>query len=103
MKSIFIQSLFMIFTLFTGSISLQAQCDCTPENTIPPGNSNVDITNGQIKCFKSGTFAGNFNIYAGGTLIICAGANFTPGNMNNFAGEVINYGTFKPLQSFSFL
>ncbi len=102
MKSFFLQSLFILFTIFLGSTTLQAQCDCTPENTITAGNGNVDITSGQTKCFKAGTFTGNFNLYAGGKLFICAGANFKPGNINNFAGEIVNYGTLQPNQSFSF-
>ena len=100
MKSFFLQSLFILFTIFLGSTTLQAQCDCTPENTITAGNGNVDITSGQTKCFKAGTFTGNFNLYAGGKLFICAGANFKPGNINNFAGEIVNYGTLQLRSTF---
>ena len=102
MRSILLHTLIISILTFSSQSNLFSQCSCTTQYTIPAGNSSVNVFAGETYCFTTGTFTGNLNIYAGGKICISKFATFKPGNINNFAGTIENYGTLTINQSFSF-
>jgi ribosomal protein L18E len=71
-----------------------AQCPTKPSCTFTESNFNGNLNNGQNLCINSGTFTGNLNsLPSNSTVYVAAGATFSPSNLNNPAGKIINCGT----------
>ncbi len=89
----------MCLALFLGAVAAPdaAWANCTGNFTYTyngSGSSSYNLGNGQSLRIQSGTFSGNIDSLAS-TAKICidSGATFSPNNLNNIAGQMINYGT----------
>ncbi|HPY39621.1 MAG TPA: GEVED domain-containing protein, partial [Thiolinea sp.] len=65
-------------------------------------SNNYNLNWGESLKINSGTYTGTINNFAANsTICVESGATFSPNNLNNSAGSLINYGTAK-LQTFSY-
>ncbi|MGB3918864.1 MAG: SdrD B-like domain-containing protein, partial [Thiothrix litoralis] len=90
-----LQILFVLLflTALTGQ-ALAANCTATYTNTSSGGSTNYTLNAGQSLKIASGTYTGTINNFSStSTICVETGATFTPGNLNNPAGTLANYGT----------
>ncbi|WP_175517834.1 SdrD B-like domain-containing protein [Thiothrix caldifontis] len=90
----------LLLTVLTGQ-AFAANCTATYTQTSTGGSSNYTLTSGQSLKIASGTYTGTVEFGSGASICVETGATFTPGNLNNVAGTLTNYGTAN-LQTFSY-
>jgi hypothetical protein len=91
-----LQILFVLLVLATLSgQALAANCTAASYTYTDNGSStNYNLNSGQSLKVASGTYTGTLNNFASSsTICVETGATFTPGNLNNPAGTLTNYGT----------
>ncbi len=82
--------------------ALAANCTAAYTHTNNGGSVNYNLTSGQSLKIASGTYTGTLNNFASGaTICVETGSTFAPGNLNNAAGTLLNYGTSN-LNTFSY-
>ncbi|MFZ1388676.1 MAG: GEVED domain-containing protein [Thiolinea sp.] len=101
--SVLIQLLFGLILLFASDQSFALGCNASSYTYTNNGTSaNYSLNSGESLKINSGTYTGTINNFsANSTICVESGASFMPGNLNNTAGTLINYGTTK-LQTFSY-
>lgn len=66
-------------------------------------STGYNLNSGQSLRVQGGTYTGNIdNLASNAKICVDSGATFRPGNMNNVAGQIINYGTVTFQNSVSF-
>ncbi|WGZ93323.1 MAG: SdrD B-like domain-containing protein [Candidatus Thiothrix putei] len=90
----------LLLTVLTGQ-AFAANCTATYTQTSTGGSNNYTLTSGQSLKIASGTYTGTVEFGSGASICVETGATFTPGNLNNVAGTLTNYGTAN-LQTFSY-
>jgi hypothetical protein len=89
-----------MFVLFGSSYHSFAQCPATPTanpvSYLVTANSttNYNVAAGEVLVIQSGTYTGSINgINTTGLIYVAPGAIFSPSNIGNPAGRIINCGT----------
>lgn len=101
-------SLFSVYILFgclllitLSGQALAANCTASYTYTDNGSGNNHTLNAGQSLKIASGTYNGTVEFASGSTICVETGATFTPGNLNNAAGTLLNYGTAN-LQTFAY-
>jgi hypothetical protein len=95
--------LMLIGLFMLGNAAQAANCNATYTYThTGSGGSNYTLNSGQSLKIASGSYTATLDNFASGSSIcVETGATFAPGNLNNAAGTLTNYGTTN-LQTFSY-
>lgn len=86
-----ILSIFVITLMQSTAIS--QNCNCSPDQIVPPNEQNITVNANQTKCLVSGTYNSNVSIASGGTLCVGNDVQLTISNFNNLQGTLVNSGT----------
>ncbi|EIJ32791.1 beta strand repeat-containing protein [Thiothrix nivea] len=78
-----------------------SSCTGSYSHTDTGTGNNYTLNAGQSLKIASGTYTGTVEFGTGASICVETGASFAPGNLNNAAGTLTNYGTAS-LQTFSY-
>lgn len=101
-NSVLVRFLCSLILWFASEQVLALGCTAATTYTNNGTNANYSLSSGQSLKISRGTYTGSIDSFlAGATICVESGATFSPSNINNSAGNLINYGTAN-LATFSY-